>query len=344
MPQAANWEDPYGVPVRTFGRGWEAPGRDRIFALGVAWMLWKERGNYDLVYFLMQGLHLAAGLPVARLLHKPVVMKISGSSIIDMMRLSFLGRLEIRWLQRWAHRVLILNSGMAEEAAAAGFRRDHLLWMPNPVDTAEFAPAAPAARQRLRERLGIPPDTPAAIYVGRLAPEKELPSVLGAFTSALRTLPEALLLLVGDGPDRQALEFRARELGLEGHVRFTGRQTLAEVREWLQVADAFVLASSNEGFPCALVEAMSAGLPAVVSNIPANLQLIDDGVHGYSAALRDEASLAGALIRVLSDRRCAEVMGAAARRRVLENFATDQVLDRYESLFREALGQQPAIG
>ena len=79
----------------------------------------------------------------------------------------------------------------------------------------------------------------------------------------------------------------------------------------------------------------------MVSDIPANLQLIDDGVHGWSAALRDEAALAGALVRLLSDTRCAAAIGAAARQRVIENYSTDQVLDRYEDLFREALGQKP---
>ena len=138
MPDVSFWTDPAGVPVRIFGR--HRLARDYAFALGVARTLFRERRRYQIVYLLMQGLHLAAGLPVARLLGKPVVMKVSGSGITTSMRGSWLGRLELRFLRRWARRVMILNPGMAEEAAAAGLDPDRLLWMPNPVDTDEFAP------------------------------------------------------------------------------------------------------------------------------------------------------------------------------------------------------------
>ena len=133
MPDVSRWTDPAGVPVRIFGR--HRLARDHAFALGVARTLLWERRRYQIVYFLMQGLHLAVGLPVARLLGKPVVMKVSGSGIITVMRGSWLGRLELWFLRRWARRVMILNPGMAEEAAAAGLDPDRLLWMPNPVDT-----------------------------------------------------------------------------------------------------------------------------------------------------------------------------------------------------------------
>ena len=94
----ARWIDPAGVPVRIFARRSSGRRRDYAFAFGVAWTLFRERRNYQLVYFLMQGVHLAAGLPVARWLGKPIVMKISGSGIATMMRASWLGRLELRWL------------------------------------------------------------------------------------------------------------------------------------------------------------------------------------------------------------------------------------------------------
>jgi|ERR1035437_1686901 hypothetical protein len=72
-------------------------------------------------------------------LDKPIVRKISGSGIIATMRQSWLGRLELRYLRKWARRVMILNHGMAEEAASAGFEPLHLLWMANGLDTGEFA-------------------------------------------------------------------------------------------------------------------------------------------------------------------------------------------------------------
>src|SRR5271156_5648778 len=78
MPPHRDWVDPKGVPVRIYAERWKGAMKDIVFALRVAGMLIRERNDYEVVYFLMQGLHLAAGLPVAKALGKPVVMKIAG--------------------------------------------------------------------------------------------------------------------------------------------------------------------------------------------------------------------------------------------------------------------------
>jgi glycosyltransferase involved in cell wall biosynthesis len=342
MPDVSSWIDPAGVPVRILARGFTGRPRNIVFGFAVAWELIHARRDCQLVYFLMQGFHLVTGLPVARSLRIPIVMKVSGSNLITLMRKSWLGRLELRFLRRWAHRVMILNPGMAEEAAAVGFEPRHLLWMPNPVDTGEFAPCAVGERQTLRASLDLPAASPTAVFVGRLAPEKQLPSLLRAFAAALKTVPDARLILVGDGPERTRLESLVNQLDLGRNVRFTGRLTVPQVKTWLQAADLFALVSSLEGFPCSLVEAMSTGLPAVVSGIPANTQLIESGIHGLVAPLGDERALTEALARLLADPAARLRMGATARQLVLERYSTDKVLDLYEILFAEALkGRAP---
>jgi glycosyltransferase involved in cell wall biosynthesis len=341
MPDAARWLDPGGVPVRIIARRSGGRLMDYAFAFGVAWILFRERRNYQLVYFLMQGVHLAAGLPVARWLGKPIVMKISGSGIVTLMRRSWLGRLELRWLGKWARGVMILNPGIAAEAVAAGLDPQRLLWMPNPVDTDAFAPCGGGQRQAMRARLGIPAQAAVVIFTGRLAPEKELASLIGAFAAVVQRMPGAILILLGDGPSRASLEERARQLGLSASVRFAGNQPAGDVPGWLQASDLFALVSSNEGFPCSLSEAMAAGLPSVVSDIPGNAQLIDWGVHGRRVPVGDEAGIAQAIAELLGDPPSRARMGAAARRRILENYSTDKVVDRYEALFAEALRGTP---
>jgi glycosyltransferase involved in cell wall biosynthesis len=230
---------------------------------------------------------------------------------------------------------------MAEEARAAGLEPRRLLWMPNPVDTDAFAPCDGGRRQEMRARLGIPSEAAAVIFSGRLAPEKELSSLIGAFQTVIRRMPDALLILLGDGPSRASLEERAGQLGLSANVRFAGNQPAAGIPGWLQAGDLFTLVSSNEGFPCSLVEAMSAGVASVVSDIPANAQLIDSGVHGLRVPVGDEAGIAEAILRLLGDPEARARMGTAARRRVVENYSTDKVVDRYEALFDEALRGAP---
>jgi glycosyltransferase involved in cell wall biosynthesis len=335
MPSLREWVDPCGLRVRIYGRGPSLRWRDIVYALGVAWTLFKERRDYDVAYFLMSGLQLATGLPMARLLGKPIVMKFSCSSLVVGMRASFLGRLELSFLRRWASRILVLNPGMVEEALEVGFDKARIGWMPNPVDTGHFCPCSPEQRAQLRRELGIGPDTPLAVFVGRLDPQKELPWLIGAFALVVREIPGAVLALVGDGSLRNELKELVSSLHLDRNVIFTGRLNGAGVLQWLQAGDAFTLISAIEGLPCALIEAMSAGLPAVVSDIPAHTQLVDDEVDGVVTKLGSPESIARGLVRVLSDPAAGKRMGAAARRRMVEQFSTPQVVDCYETLFAE---------
>jgi glycosyltransferase involved in cell wall biosynthesis len=148
-----------------------------------------------------------------------------------------------------------------------------------------------------------------------------------------------MLVLVGDGPMRSELEGIAAKLGLgPSQVLFAGRVDASEVPPWLRASDVFTLMSPHEGFSCALAEAMSAGLPSVVSRIPANLQLIDDGVHGWLTPVGDDAAMARALLSLFRDPALRARMGQAARQRVVDNYSNHHVAERYEALFEEILG------
>jgi glycosyltransferase involved in cell wall biosynthesis len=301
----------------------------------VALYLWRLRSQYDTVYFLMQGLHLVTGLPVARLLGKPIFMKVSGSSLISLMQSTALGRLELKWLQRWARVLMVLNQGMVDEALSAGFRRDQIIWVPNPVDIEEFRPrSSEEEADELRNRFEIPLRARVVIYVGRLSHEKGLIELLRGFAQAAKEVPDSLLLLVGDGPQRAELESIAAglELGAD-KVRFVGYIDIKQVPLWLRCSDVFALVSPAEGLSCALLEAMAAGLASVVSAIPANSQLIDDGVHGLTVPFGADDALGEAISRLLTNGDMRSRMAEETRKRAVEHYSTPKVVDRYEAIF-----------
>lgn len=335
MPPVRTWTDPAGVPVRLYASAWSGVIKDVIFAVCVAWLLFRERRRYQTVYFLMQGLHLAVGLPIARLLGKTILMKVGGSGVLPSMARSSTGRLELHWLRRWAARVMILNDGMRSEAIAIRFPDEKLVWMPNPVDTEGFSPVAEVERTRLRAEHGLPRDAFVIVYTGRLAPEKCLHLLVEAFSIVLRQRPQSFLVLVGDGPMRGALERLSRELACQGNTRFTGSVEPSQVPQWLRMADVFALVSPSEGFPCALVEAMSVGLASVVSDIPANQQLVQSGKHGLLPPAGDVPATAEALLRLFDDHELRLRMGEHARLSVKERYATERVLELYENLLSE---------
>jgi len=333
MPAGSDFIDSEGVPVKMYG-GW-APVRLRgyVYALGVAWTLWKERDNYDVAYFLMQGLQLVTGIPVARLAGKPVVMKFSGSSLVVGMSDSFTGRLSLAMLRRWASRILILNPGMLEECRQVNLDTAKVSWMPNPVDVERFNPVGNEDKLRLRRELGVGQDDGIILYVGRMGPEKRLPSLLRGFAHVLTRHPRARLVLVGDGPVRSEVEAVAAGLPLGDRLRLMGRLNMDGVLRWMQASDAIALVSEVEGLPCVLIEAMATGLPAIASRISGNQQIVENESNGLLTELNDEHSIAAAMERILNDPQASARMGNRARQQAVERFSNDRVAAMYEELF-----------
>jgi glycosyltransferase involved in cell wall biosynthesis len=339
MPNVRRWVDPYGVPVRMYGTG---PGRgnDHRYGWGVIWTMLQGRRRFDVIYFLMAGVQVAYGVPLARALGIPSVMKFSGSNDLRDALRSAIGPMEVAAIRKWCETTMILNDAMVDEAVKAGFDRNQLLWMPNPVDTDQYRPVTSDEKLRLRTRLGIPPDVPVVVFVGRLAPEKEIPSLISAFALAAARHDSVRLVVVGDGVMRPELEQQVDSLGIRDRITFAGMQKPEEICRWLQASDIFALVSRREGLPVSLIEAMAVALPSVVTDIPANTQLVEDGRHGYHAKVTDAESIASGILRLCNDPESRNRFGAAARPIAMERFSIDRVLDAYEDLFGRIVAQR----
>ena len=158
------------------------------------------------------------------------------------------------------------------------------------------------------------------LYVGRLATTKGLPILFEALVN-LRSSQEGLsLTIVGDGPDRRALEEMAIRLGVEKMIRFVGYQSQEEVRERLRQTDVFVLPSFAEGVPVVLMEAMAAGVPVVGTRVAGTNELVEEGVSGFLVPPGDAVSLTARIAQLLDDVELRSRLGAAARTKVEKEF------------------------
>ncbi len=218
-----------------------------------------------------------------------------------------------RWLYPRAD-VVTANSRAAVEAMAAFVPRAKLAFLPNPL-----RPPAPARAVR-REAM--------VLAVGRLEPQKGHDVLLEAFAALAPEHRDWRLHLLGEGGERSRLAARIAGLGLDGRVRLEG--IVADPFPWYRRAGAFVLASRFEGTPNALMEAMSCGLPPIVSDAATGaLDLVEDGRTGLVFPAGDAAALAKTLGRMMADTELRRRIGEAAPGRVAQ-FALDRVLDVWD--------------
>ena len=206
----------------------------------------------------------------------------------------------------------------------------------NGVDTSQFAPDA-KARARVRAELGFADTDRVLISVGRLALEKDYATLLQSLATAQGVAGQASLILVGDGPQREALSQEAERLGLAGRVRMLGDRQ--DVRDLLAAADVFVLSSISEGVSKALLEAMAVGLPVVATSVGGTPEVVEEGVTGLLVPPSRPDVLGQALDgRFCDDSSLAERLGRAGRERAQERFSVQATVAAYVELYREVAG------
>jgi len=174
------------------------------------------------------------------------------------------------------------------------------------------------------------------LYVGRLHPVKRVEDLILAFSSLLHAIPEAELVFVGDGPEREKLELLAKSLKCEDRVTFTGFLQHDEVIGYMLSCVALVLCSLEEGNPRVLIEGLACRIPIVSTDVLGIRELIRDGENGILVPPRSPSRLTEALVKVLKDDQLRSKLTDSGFKFASETFDKDKCLARLNKGIREA--------
>jgi glycosyltransferase involved in cell wall biosynthesis len=237
-----------------------------------------------------------------------------GGPIVTLLRLS-----RDRELRAAAH-IFTPSAYLRDLAISWGVAPGRVSVLPNP------APAVPELRPRaeLQRELGLNGATLA--FAGRLTAQK----ALGRALEALAGTDGVQLVIAGDGPDRGALEARARELGLAERVRFLGARSRGQIVELFRAADATILSSSWENFPHTVVEALAVGTPVLAMEAGGVAEVVRDEVNGLLVPAGDTQALGEAIRRYFSDRELRERLRAAAAPSI-SRFSAERIFEALEA-------------
>ncbi len=208
-----------------------------------------------------------------------------------------------------------------------GCPRNKVFTVWNGVDVTRFRPRDKVA---MRASLEIAPEAPVVGIVAALRPEKQHVMLVEAMARVVSELPDAVLVVVGDGVEREAIEAKTSELGLEQNVRMLGMRH--DVPEILAAMDLKVLSSKMEANPASTLEASACGLPVVAPNVGSLPDTVVEGETGLLCQPDDPAALADAMVQVLSDPQKARAMGEAGRELVCRRFSVEAMVRGYERL------------
>jgi glycosyltransferase involved in cell wall biosynthesis len=280
----------------------------------------------DAHYFYPTGV---AAMLLGLRFRKPVVITARGSDI-NLIAQHAIPRKLIVWAARRAAGVVAVSQALKSSLERLGVDGSKISVLRNGVDAAAFRPLD---RDAERARLGV--GGTILLSVGNLIELKGNELVL----RCLKSLPEATLFLVGDGPDRARLESVARELGVGHRVRFIGAVPQTDLPRYYSAADALLLASSREGWPNVLLEAMACGTPVVAARVGGTPEIVTSPAAGLLFEPRTVDALGTAVRQLLES-----PPSRAETRRHAENFSWDETTRGQQALFQRIVGASDRLG
>jgi len=240
-----------------------------------------------------------------------------------------------RVLSRCSKQVVVNSPGVLDYCWRHGLPKNQGVIIPNGVP--DLNGSVPAwTRAELLAELGLPANAQLIGAVGRLWPQKRIHDLIWAADLLKVIRPEPHLLILGDGPQWDALHRYRRQIEIEDRVHFLGARN--DVARILPHLLCLWLGSGYEGQPNCILEAMIAGRPVVATDIPGNRDLVIPEETGYLVPVGDRAAFARHTRRLLDQPELAEKLGQAGRQRALHEFSVERLIQRYTALYRDLLG------
>jgi glycosyltransferase involved in cell wall biosynthesis len=316
-----------------------SPLRDLVATVRLAWLIRRERPDILHTHTAKAGtVGRVAALLAGRRRPRIVVHTFHGHVLrgyFGPVRSWFFLLLE-RWLASRTTALIAVSPQVRDDLVALGVAPpERFVVIRLGIELGERVAPEQDGRAESRRYLGIEPDRFAVGWIGRMTAVKRTDDVLVAFKRLRDEGVDAVLCMVGDGPDRPDLERRAHELGIVRDTLFLGYQE--DVAPFYAAFDALVLPSSNEGTPVSAIEALAAGRPVVATRVGGVPDVVQEGDDGFLVEPGATDDLADRLAQLARDPELRERMGRAGRERVLPRYAVERLVDDVDRLYRSLL-------
>lgn len=276
--------------------------------------------------FLARIAALGTGIPV---LYSPHCFAFhDGAGRMTILIASFLERLAAFFTTRF----VVVSDGERELACQYRVgRQEQITVIQTGIDPAPFR--LPVDISYLKASLGIPVSAPVIGSVGRLSTQKAPSDFVRVAEAVHRSKPEAHFVWIGDGPLEEEVRDLSTALQLDSAIHWLGQRS--DVHQLLHVFDCLLLTSHWEGFPLVVLEAMAAGVPVAATDILGTRELIQHGVNGWLAPVRDAESLAALVLDLLSNPSKADAFRQASHARIEHEFTRTRMLAMIRNLYEE---------
>jgi len=314
---------------------WQAP----LFSVSL-WLhlqMLFSRYRFDLVHahWVVPNGVLAAGMALIH--RRPLFISLHGSDMYLAQRSAVWGALARRAFGV-ANGITACSQPLADAAIRLGAKADRTRVIPYGADPRRFA--VHQTSSDLRRQLNLGPSDPVVLAVGRLVGKKGFGDLVRAMPRIIQEVPAVRVIILGEGPERSALEDLRNQLGLNDHLLLPGEVSWSHVPDYLALANVFVMPSIRDttgnldGLPNVILEAMAAGCPVVATRIAGIPLAVSDGETGL---LVDEASperLGTAILQVLQSPATGRAMGAAGRKRIETDLNWQTLARRFDELYQ----------
>ena len=304
-----------------------------MFAFVLKAALVARRCDVVHAHWVLSGLVALISQMVVR---RPYLLSLRGSDVNIGLSTNGLARRVFGLVGRRS-KTLISVSRAISAAVERELRIDDVLLLENGVNLETYRPSTGDSR---RSSLGLPEGARVILSVGNLVALKGYNFVISALPAIADANPQAMVVLIGEGQERKALMEQAVALGVADRVRFTGYLPPAQIPDWLNAADVFVLPSLSEGRPNVILEALACGRPVVATRVGGIPEIVDDGRTGFLVEPQQPDQLAERIGLLLNDRELGRRIGRAGRQSLIDKGLTwDHHVDRLVEIYADALGR-----
>jgi glycosyltransferase involved in cell wall biosynthesis len=278
---------------------------------------------------------IAAKLAKVPIIISTVQMLVEGYDVNPLKRLIYV--VLDRFSERFVDRFIVVSESLRETLIEKHrILPEKVVTIYNGIELDEYKPNVKEVRSQeseVRKEFALARNVPVIGAIGRLVWQKGFEYLIEGVPEVLKEYPDARFLIVGDGPLKNKLKFKSKELRVEERIVFTGFRS--DIKEILSTIDVLAMPSLLEGLPMVLLEGMAMAKPIIATDIDGISEVLVDEETGLLVPPENPSTLAKAIIRMLSNRDKAKQMGLAARRDVEERFSVETMLKRVNEVYQE---------